>query len=143
VTSPPNKSGHFKVNTEAQPVPGENLWDFTGKLGQDPKVYEGSWGKMCFCNLFKPARGKGVMVPIACFGELAEKVIAEYKAGDWARAQGRFHSYREKKKGPGFGMLKHQLYLCSIEHLHVDEASERAKEAALLESSDNEVTGLF
>jgi hypothetical protein len=142
-TSPPNAAGHFKVNTDAQPQPGHNLWEFEGKAGQDPKVYEGSWGRMAFLNLFAPARGKGIMVPIACFGEMAEKVIREFKAGDWARARGRFHSYREKRKGPGEGMLKHQLYLCEIEHLNVDEASFRAQEVALLEDSSDPTQGLF
>jgi hypothetical protein len=137
--SPPNKAGHFKVHTDVPPQPGDNLWQFTGRLGQDPKVFEGSWGKMLFANVFRPARGKGVMVPIAVFGELAEKVLAEYKKDDWAKCEGRFHSFRDKKTG----MLKHQLYLTSISHLKVDEASFRAREAALLETGDDPVAGLF
>lgn len=130
----------FRVNRDAPPQPGQNLWEYTGKLGQDPKIYEGGWGRMAFVNLFRPARGKGVMVPIACFGEMAEKVIREFKAGDWARARGRFHSYRDKK---GSGMLKHQLYLCEIEHLLVDEAAFRAQEVALLEGDRDVSRGLF
>ncbi len=135
----PNDAGYFKVNVDAQPQPGHNLWEFEGKAGQEPKVFEGSWGRMAFLNLFAPARGKGIMVPIACFGEMAEKVIREFHKDDWARARGRFHSYRDKKSG----MLKHQLYLCEIEHIRVDEASFRAQEASLLEESGDPARGLF
>lgn len=129
----------FRVNRDAPPQPKENLWQFTGRLGQDPKVFEGGWGRMAFVNLYRPAHGKGVMVPIACFGDLAELVIREYKKDDWARAEGRFHSFRDKNTG----MLKHQLYLCEIEHILVDEAAFRAQEVALLEGDRDVSRGLF
>jgi hypothetical protein len=129
----------FKVNVEKKPQPGENEWCFLGKLGQDPKVFYGKSGMMCFINLFRPHAGKGTMVPMACFGEIAGKVIAGYKAGDWAKCEGYFYSYRDKKTG----MLKSQQVVASIQHEKIDEASFRAKEAASLEESGDPARGLF
>lgn len=133
-----DNAGH-KAKPFVPPQPGENLWQFTGRLGGDPVIFEGSWGRMCFINLYRPAKGRGIVAPIACFNEIAELVIREYVKGDWAKAEGRFHSFRDKESG----MLKHQLYLCSIEHVKVETSSFRAKEAALLRDQGDPSRGLF
>jgi hypothetical protein len=129
----------FTVKTDKQPEPGQNAWEYTGRLGQDPKVFRGGQGMMAFVNLFRPHAGKGTMVPFAVFGELAEKVVAEFAQGDWMEARGFFYSYRDKKTG----MLKSQQVISSAKHVKVDEASFRAREAAATEATDNEVMGLF
>jgi hypothetical protein len=129
----------FTVKVDKQPEPGQNLWEYTGKLGQDPKVFNGGQGRMAFVNLFRPHAGKGTMVPFAVFGELAEEVIAGFCQGDWIEARGFFYSYRDRKTG----MLKSQQVISSAKHVKVDEASFRAREAAATEATDDAVTGLF
>lgn len=128
----------FQVSREKSPEPEENFWQFTGKLGQNPWPFKNG-GQGCFVNLFRPAAGKGTCIPVACFGELGEKVRAEFQEGDWMKATGYFHSYRDFKAG----ILKHQMVLHSFEHVRIDEASFRAKEAASLEGADDPLQGLF